>query len=382
MLSNGDGAHAADFIHDIAAQWDMAEQIQKGIDTCCGHADDVLQYMKTMDLLDTMEEVAKGLRVDLELAPNPLTKTGFMRMEARAIRKLQKASSKANSKDLKKLEKLISKVDPSSAKSVDNFITKSADILDRLPAQTAKQVAPVLSESVEDMYRATRVKQINKLFRKGKTRTKDALERFGFRDQQVVDMLNKNHKILINDGIEAGVKGFQKKSRAVLTDALERNLPQAEVTASLQKAMGTTVGNENYWNVVGSSWMNRSRNWSNLETFNDAGIKHYKILAILDERTSPVCRSLNGKRFGVKKQISILEKASQVTDLDQYKKEVPWLRSFTDEEGQVVVGIKQGKRFTKVTVDGKLQGKTSTLQNKGFAMPPFHGLCRTTVVDD
>lgn len=381
MLGNGEGAMATDYIYDVASQWQMAEQIQKGIQTCCGHAEDVNNYLKTMDLMDTMEEVAKGLKVDLQLAPNPLTKTGFMRMEARAIRDLQKASSKANAKDIKKLQKLISKVDPKSSKSIESFITQSGKILDRLPAQTAEQVAPVLSNSVDNMYRATRSKQINRLFVKGKTRTKAALERFGFRDQQVVDMMNKNHKVLINEGVEAGINNFQKKARNVLTDALERNLPQKEVTAALKEAVGTTVGNDSYWNVVGSSWMNRSRNWSNLETFDSAGIKNYQILAIIDERTSDVCRGLNGKTFSVGSQIKILEKASQATDLDAFKKEVPWLRSFTDEDGKSVVGIKTGNRFKKITVDGKLQGKSSTLQKKGFAMPPFHGLCRTTVID-
>lgn len=381
MLGNGDQIHATDYIYDIASQWEMAEQIQRGTQTCCGHADDVLKYMQTMDLVDTLEGVAKGLKVDIQLAPNPLTKTGFMRMEARTIRKLQRASDKANNTDLKKLEKLIQRVDPKSPKSIESFIEQSAKILDKLPQKTAEQVAPVLSESVEDMYRATRKGQINKLFRKGKIRTRGALERFGFRDQQVVDMLNNNHKILINEGVEGGIANFQTKARNVLTDALERNLPQSEVAASLKEAVGTTVGNENYWNVVGSSWVNRSRNWSNLETFSSAGIKNYQILAIIDERTSVICRGLDGKTFAVANQISILEKASQSTDLDQFKKDVPWLRSFTDEKGREVVGIKTKRGFTNVTINGKLQGKSSVLQKKGFAMPPFHGLCRTTVID-
>jgi len=38
-------------------------------------------------------------------------------------------------------------------------------------------------------------------------------------------------------------------------------------------------------------------NQANKQAFIDAGIKEYEITAVLDSRTSPMCRSLNGKRF-------------------------------------------------------------------------------------
>ena len=38
-------------------------------------------------------------------------------------------------------------------------------------------------------------------------------------------------------------------------------------------------------------------NQANKQAFIDAGIEEYEITAVLDSRTSPMCRSLNGERF-------------------------------------------------------------------------------------
>lgn len=131
---------------------------------------------------------------------------------------------------------------------------------------------------------------------------------------------------------------------------------------------------------MGSAWLNTARNRANLHTYHEAGITHYRILSVMDERTSPVCASLNGTVFSVAQQLQQEERACASETLDELRAVRPWLNT----KGKTVGFYRSDKSFVPVTrapgAKGPALHSASELQRLGVGMPPYHALCRTTVV--
>lgn len=354
-----------------------AEKLQQKVACAC--------FSPAHQMLKDIDEVADHLEIDLLKAADPLNDRDYLKMEAKAVRKIQKAYKGASKKDLGKIKKAIKAIDPSKPSTIKKFVKVTNDVLETLPVKAAEEIAPVLEETTSDMYKATKKSQLGKMVDKGNLKRGHGLNPFGTRDEQVVEMLNKNNEIFINEGISTQIESFSARSHKLLEVGLEDGLSRKALTKQLNGAFGNTINNPHYWDIVGSSYMNRSRNWANLETFSEVGFEDYEILAILDERTSDVCKGLNGKRFSIKKQIQILEKASQSSDLGEFTSKLPWLSTRKGEDGIIEIGVKKPRSFKAVaTLDngvGELTGPREKLQRLGFAMPPFHGLCRTTVIE-
>ena len=98
--------------------------------------------------------------------------------------------------------------------------------------------------------------------------------------------------------------------------------------------------------------------------YEEAGVEHVKIVAVLDQKTSQICRAMNGRIFEVKgfrKQYDNIISAAKKRDIDGVKAAQPMLNSETAK---------------------KISNMTSTKEFKalGFKMPPYHFHCRTTHV--
>ena len=89
------------------------------------------------------------------------------------------------------------------------------------------------------------------------------------------------------------------------------------------------------------------------------GITKYRVQAVLDERTSDICRALNGREFeveqGLATMISLL-----AGDPDSAKELSPWPDAATTK---LVPGMSSGD-----------------LALGGLGLPPYHPYCRTTVL--
>lgn len=367
------------WVHDELL--DYAEGINKA-SLCCISDEHILAN----EFLSEADEIFKALKVDVYKALDPLDQVDFLKLEARAVRSIQKAFKDLTKQENEYLKQLISRIDPEVPATIEEFVNFSKITLDSLPGKAASKLSPILTDIVLEMYMATRASKINDLFNKEILTTKGKINRFGTRDEQVVEMMNRNNRIFINEGVRATIDRFEVRSKKILSNALEQGVPRKQLAKQMNVAFGSTVNNEHYWNIVGSSYVNRSRNWANLEVFNELDIEEYEILAVLDERTSSVCRAMNGKRFSVQKQIKMLERATEAESLDEFTKKVPWLSTKKKEDGIIEVGIRRPRSFVTV-----LSGKTlesaqfvkpvKDLQGLGFGLPPFHGLCRTTVIE-
>lgn len=350
-----------------------------GGECCPGHSEDGLEFFNQLGRLKKeCDFVLDRLQVQIAKAANPFRRSEFVRFEASLISELRQKFKSEAGDEIAKIKKLIRRVDLERPETIEKFVKESGDLLRGLERSVSKKVVPVLESSIRDMYQMAKVVKVNELFRDSE---RDRAKRFSNRDERVVDLIHKHQVFYATEGVRNQVKNFDERMRSILEDGLKKGTPSIVVGEKLGKAFGSTVDDESYWNVVASAWLNRTRNWAALEVMDYAGIEKYVVIEAMDTRTCPICESMNGKEFSVKKQVNKLEKISASEDPNDLRYSTPWMTTRRTDEGEFELGYRRspGGRFISVAVGEDFSKTDSTLQRLGLAMPPFHGLCRGTV---
>lgn len=112
---------------------------------------------------------------------------------------------------------------------------------------------------------------------------------------------------------------------------------------------------QNRYRLVVSNAVNKARNFSQVLSMQELGFQELEIVAIMDQKTSAICRSMNGRRVRVETMATFVNDVLD-TEPAAVAKSFPWPKS-----------APQGKT-------------TQVMQALSCKMPPYHGHCRTTVV--
>lgn len=127
---------------------------------------------------------------------------------------------------------------------------------------------------------------------------------------------------------------------------------------------GTWPGSaEGYFTMLAGTVRNQASNQGILATFVEAGVERYRIVAVMDKRTSEICSFMNGQEFstsaGAKLAVARLdaETPEEVRDLSRW-------RSAASARELVASGGGSPEE---------------ALARAGMALPPYHGRCRTTI---
>jgi len=142
-----------------------------------------------------------------------------------------------------------------------------------------------------------------------------------------------------------------------IPEFIQQGMGSVEAGEQLEALFGDEYGkSKSYWRGLAATAINRSRTFGEISGYEEAGVATYEILAVMDERTSPVCKFMNGKVFKVKTAAKTRDDIIN-SPPEMVKTNHPWL-SFKD---------------VQTMTDEQLQAV-------GFIMPPFHFHCRTTTV--
>lgn len=204
--------------------------------------------------------------------------------------------------------------------------------------------------------------------------------RFGGIDQQALNFFNKlDHfyfsKYLNNS--EPGLKTYFA-DEWIAKGGRSTDFLTAEQLAEVRGALGKRLENVNDVNVerIVRGATVRARNWAHINRLHEGLIRRAKIVAVLDSRTSAICRFLDGKFLNVAAAASAVERLSQL-EPGEFAKEVyespaaKGLRAANQNDDEVA------KWFAgKVDEHGTLDDE---LMTKGYGMPPYHVSCRTRV---
>lgn len=147
-----------------------------------------------------------------------------------------------------------------------------------------------------------------------------------------------------------------------LSDLLERGGTKREFAQTLETALEDHVtDSKTYWELLADHTLTKIQNMGHVSGYETAGVQYVKIVAVLDSKTTPVCRAMNNKVFKVadfRKQYDKIIHAAEKHDLKAYKAAQPM-------------------------VNGKaMKGEISDedIKRLGIKLPPYHFRCRTTHV--
>jgi SPP1 gp7 family putative phage head morphogenesis protein len=157
---------------------------------------------------------------------------------------------------------------------------------------------------------------------------------------------------------ESYTEDLNKKLNEVGAKIIQSGLSRSDAAELLKKSLGDEFKKTNhYWEMLAEHIVTRAREFGRTSAYEKAGIDYIKIVAIMDHRTSAICRFLNGKIISVKKAIEQRNKLMTAKTVDEVKKIAPW---YTDKQVAAFEG------------ENKLP--------KGIGLPPYHAFCRTTTV--
>ncbi len=112
-----------------------------------------------------------------------------------------------------------------------------------------------------------------------------------------------------------------------------------------------------YWRVVANANASRAFHYGMLKAAQFQGFTGYKFVAILDERTSDICRELDGRSWHLADAVNLMDSLAGSDDPDAAKTIMPWVKV------EDVRGL-----------------SNDALRDKGVMVPPLHGNCRSTIV--
>lgn len=155
---------------------------------------------------------------------------------------------------------------------------------------------------------------------------------------------------------------FRDDMRQAVLDELEGRGTNAQSIREKAQAAAKAAGKiltddeaQNRYRLVVSNAVNKARNFSQVLSMQELGFQELEIVAILDQKTSGICRSMNGRRVRVETMATFVNEVLD-TPPDMVVAKFPW---------------------PKTTPQGSTPQIISALGSK---MPPYHGRCRTTVI--
>lgn len=112
-----------------------------------------------------------------------------------------------------------------------------------------------------------------------------------------------------------------------------------------------------YWKGLAATVINRARCFGGVSVMEQAMVEEYEILAMMDERTSPFCRMMDGHIFRLGDAVKARDDMLNASDPEEVKKVHPW------------IPYKKAVNMTHRELVGQ-----------GQALPPYHFYCRTTYI--
>lgn len=187
---------------------------------------------------------------------------------------------------------------------------------------------------------------------------------FGLPDSQALAVLDDN--ILFWVGSYYG-DFIQDDLRQRLGQYFEGELSRNELAQRLRVDFTDySRKSDAYWELVADHTATKIREIGRVASYNQAEIKTVRIKAVLDEKTSAICRRLHGTVISVErieKQVNRYLKAAKRQNKDAVKRAWPW---WSDNDVE-----------RKLKTDKQVQ---TQIKRGKIGLPPYHGRCRTRTV--
>lgn len=188
---------------------------------------------------------------------------------------------------------------------------------------------------------------------------------FSPQDQKNIDLVKRQQVFWLRSHYDSSVS---QRMQDVLIQSIENDTTTEELAEILQDEFKAVLkGSRAYFEGLAEHTGLRIREFGRLKNYEKIGATHYKIVAVMDERTSDICRALNGKIFPLKPALDSMDAMFQVNEnmsFDEAKEELKRIAPFVKEN----------------QIEYDISGKPIGINGSHTPFPPFHWRCRTRTV--
>jgi SPP1 gp7 family putative phage head morphogenesis protein len=330
------------------------------------------------------------LRLPVEKALNLGTSAGFDRAVATLAARLRRAVGTTDAGAIREAMAVLdvdwARTTPEQRRQLVNDALVAAG---RATAVVPTRIRAPLGEAAESVVAATR----------SHARQSQGLAiraQFNAVDRRILEHIVRAQTNFVRDEYGRRLGSFGERARRIVAEGLEAGLGRDDIAADLERAARAALVDRSpfYWEVVAGAFISQGRSFAQVSSYAEAGISRYRIEAVLDERTTPICRYLHGKTFSVGEALRRFDRLERLERPEDIRSELPWVRERTDSEtGRTVLYVNRGGEQTELAEVlrsavgtrnnlGEFRSLTSdtALQEVGIGFPPYHGLCRTTTL--
>jgi hypothetical protein len=275
-----------------------------------------------------------------------------------------------------------------TARQRRTLIMRALDAAGRKTAGVPRAVQAVFGDAASEVVAATR-----RAARRDQKLTIAA--DFNALDRRIIRHLTTSQANFVSDEYGRRHEAFAEEARRIVAHGLESGLGRDDLARDLERAArGTMAGHSSvYWEAIAGAFVSRGRSFAQLSAYAEARIERYLIEAVLDERTTEICRFLHGKSFSVSSGLQTFEEVE--SSPGAIKELTPWVREAITDAGRKALYIERGGQRVAIaevsrsglgTRDDRgefARGRTEReLMDLGVSFPPYHALCRTSTVAD
>lgn len=336
------------------------------------------------------ELVERFLRLPVAKAMNLRTRAGFDRAVALLAAQLRRATGRA---DVDAVREAVAVLDVdwvrTTAAERRRLVAEAMAAAGRATAIVPARIEAPFNDAAQEVVAATRTDA-----RRGQRLAIGA--EFNAVDRRVVAHVTSSQANFVRDEYGRRIDVFGEEARRIVAAGLEEGLGRDDIAQSLERAARAALVDRApfYWETVAASFISQGRSYAQMSSYAEAGIRQYRIEAVLDEQTTNICRYLHGKTFSVADALRRFDRIEALEDPEAIKQSMPWVRETTDPEtGRTRLYVTGGSGRTELAEvsrsamgtrddrgDFRALASDSALNEVGIGFPPYHGLCRTTTL--
>ena len=343
--------------------------------------DDLALIARAVDAADAL--LARGFGVRLEKAGGIATPRGFERAVGRLagllrerVRPETDAAARAAARELEVDWRELAP--RARTRAVARAAAAAGQITARIPTRLRATLGRAAVDLVRDVREAARARQ-------GLAIGVD----FNAVDRRVIEHVVRTQTNFVRDEFGRRSEKVSETARAVVARGLERGLGREEIAEELAEVARTVIQGKSpfYWEVVAGAFMATGRSYAQVSSYAEAGLERYRIVAVMDAHTTPLCRFLNGRTFSVARALDRFDAIDRLEDPEEIKNALPWGREARDpESGEMHIYVNQGGQRT--TLASYSPGDVTSIRARAsdeviegvWGFPPYHGLCRSVTV--
>ncbi len=302
--------------------------------------------MQLLKVIDGAIEVADDIKESIAAKSIVIVK------DDKAFRKLLRELTSVYTNGLEKkseeaLTEIISYVVEIGEKNFSE--SDAAEIKSMLEQKLGKDLPALIEENVLELHSKVYKFGMNEVGRSANMRLS-----YDINDKEAAAILgNQNLFWVGNHYDETLSKDFDK----ILSGYFEGDKSMEDIANDFEAQFKSKMdSSESYFQGLAEHAVNRTRELGKVTGYEKAEIVTYEIVAVLDDHTSEICETMNGKKFSVTQAVSFRDEILNASSPEEIKSIAPWRQP---EE---------------------VKGLSAEEMPAGMELPPYHFRCRTQTV--